>query len=242
MLQSRLPLPALIIIRSTESLKAYFVGRSGYLGVDGGPNAGVKTMTELLIDRETYETHAVHIGTQQKSADMAQFIQEVRADGLYLIDIEITDGRIRAISQFLNRYNPANIMVVSARQYGQRPARKFAEAIGANASVGRFIPGSLTNPALRSYVEPDMLFVTDPAADQQALREAVNTGLPIVGICDANNNLRNVDLALPANNKGRKSLSLLYWVLAREVLKARGDTTDEAWAEAQDLEDWESTF
>lgn len=215
-----------------------FARRSGYLGVDGGPIA----MTELLIDRETYETHAVHIGTQQKSADMAQFIQEVRSDGLYLIDIEITDGRIRAISQFINRYNASNIMVVSARQYGQRPARKFAEAIGANASVGRFIPGSLTNPALRSYVEPDMLFVTDPAADQQALREAVDTGLPIVGICDANNNLRNVDLALPANNKGRRSLSLLYWILAREVLKARGETTDEAWAEAQDVDDWESTF
>ncbi|MDP6869573.1 MAG: 30S ribosomal protein S2 [Candidatus Poseidoniaceae archaeon] len=199
-------------------------------------------MTELLIDRETYETNAVHIGTQQKSADMATFIQEVRDDGLYLIDIGITDSRIRAIANFVNNYDSANVMVVSARQYGQRPARKFAEAIGANAAVGRFIPGSLTNPALRSYVEPDMLFVTDPAADQQALREAVNTGLPIVGIVDANNNLRNVDLALPANNKGRKSLSLLYWLLAREVLKVRGETTDEAWAESQDLEDWESTF
>ena len=78
-------------------------------------------MTELLIDRETYETNAVHIGTQQKSADMAQFIQEVRSDGLYLIDIEITDSRIRSIAQFITKYNPANVMVVSARQYGQRP-------------------------------------------------------------------------------------------------------------------------
>jgi len=199
-------------------------------------------MTELLVDRETYETHAVHIGTQQKSADMASFIQEVRSDGLYLLDIEITDSRIRSIANFLSKYEASNIMVVSARQYGQRPARKFAEAIGANAAVGRFIPGSLTNPSLRSYVEPDMLFVTDPAADQQALREAVNSGLPIVGICDANNNLRNVDLALPANNKGRRSLSLLYWILAREVLKVRGETTDEAWAETQDVDDWESTF
>jgi len=232
----------LIRFRSTAPCNRFHLLRSGYLGVDGGPNAGVNAMTELLIDRETYETHAVNIGTQQKSADMAQFISEVRADGLYLLNIEITDSRIRSIAQFLCRYNAANIMVVSARQYGQRPARKFAEAIGARASVGRFIPGSLTNPALRSYVEPDMLMVTDPAADQQALREAVNSGLPIVGICDANNNLRNVDLALPANNKGRRSLSLLYWILAREVLKARGETTDEAWAEAQDLEDWESTF
>ncbi len=151
----------------------------------------------------------LYILVLNRSADMAQFIQEVRADGLYLIDIEITDSRIRSIAQFLTRYNPANVMVVSARQYGQRPARLFAEAIGANASVGRFIPGSLTNPALRSYVEPDILFVIDPAADQQALKEAVNSGLPIIGICDANNNLRNVDLALPANNKGRRSLALL---------------------------------
>jgi hypothetical protein len=35
---------------------------------------------------------------------------------------------------------------------------------------------------------------------------------------------------------------LVYWLLAREVLKVRGATTDEDWAEAQDLEDWQSTF
>jgi small subunit ribosomal protein S2 len=173
---------------------------------------------------------------------MARFIDTVREDGLYLLDVNMTDSRIRSIAEFLNRYDSPRIMVVSARQYGQRPARKFAESIGANAAVGRFIPGSLTNPVLRSYVEPDILFVTDPAADQQALREAVNSGLPIVGIVDANNNLRNVDVALPANNKGRRSLALVYWLLAREVLKVRGATTDEDWAEAQDLEDWQSTF
>jgi small subunit ribosomal protein S2 len=198
--------------------------------------------SELLIDLETYETHAVHIGTQQKSADMSTFIQEVRSDGLYLLDLNITDSRIRTIASFINRYNVANVMVVSARQYGQRPARKFSEAVGAKSAVGRFIPGSLTNPALRSYVEPDILMVTDPAADQQALSEAVDSGLPIIAICDANNNLRNVDLVLPANNKGRRSLALIFWLLSREVLKLRGETTDEAWAEANDLEDWESTF
>ena len=84
--------------------------------------------------------------------------------------------------------------------------------------------------------------VTDPAADQQALSEAVDSGLPIIAICDANNNLRNVDLVLPANNKGRRSLALIFWLLSREVLKLRDETTDEAWAEANDLEDWESTF
>ena len=157
------------------------------------------TMSEeasLLVSAETYEENAVNIGTQQKSADMSRFIDRVREDGLYLLDINITDARIRSIAALLNTYDAPSIMVVSARQYGQRPARMFAEAVGAHSAVGRFIPGSLTNPALRSYIEPDILFVTDPANDQQALREAVATGLPIVGIVDANNHLRNVDIAL----------------------------------------------
>jgi small subunit ribosomal protein S2 len=196
----------------------------------------------LLLPFETYEENAVNIGTQQKSADMARFIDTVRDDGLYLLDVNMTDSRIRSTAIFLNKFDAPRIMVVSARQYGQRPARLFAEAIGANAAVGRFIPGSLTNPALRSYVEPDVLFVTDPAADQQALKEAVNSGLPVVGIVDANNNLRNVDIAVPANNKGRRSLALIYWLLAREVLKVRGETTDEDWAASQDVEEWQSTF
>lgn len=196
----------------------------------------------LLLPFETYEENAVNIGTQQKSADMMRFIERVREDGLYLLNVNITDARIRSIAAFLNNFESPRIMVVSARQYGQRPARLFSEAIGANSAVGRFIPGSLTNPVLRSYVEPDVLFVTDPAADQQALIEAVNSGLPIVGIVDANNNLRNVDIALPANNKGRRSLAQIYWLLAREVLKLRGETTDETWAKEQDVEEWQSTF
>ena len=196
----------------------------------------------LLVSAETYEENAVNIGTQQKSSDMGRFIDRVREDGLYLLDVNMTDARIRSIAALLNTYDAPSIMVVSARQYGQRPARKFAESIGAHSAVGRFIPGSLTNPALRSYIEPDVLFVTDPAADQQALREAVATGLPIVGIVDANNHLRNVDIALPANNKGRRSLALIYWLLAREVLKVRGQTDDATWATDQPLDDWESSL
>lgn len=195
-----------------------------------------------LVSLETYEDYAVNIGTRQKSADMKRFIKGVRDDGLYLLDIDITDNRIRTVAKFLSRYDINRVMVVSARQYGQRPARKFAEAVGAISAVGRFIPGSLTNPDLPTYVEPEVIFVTDPAADQQPLSEAVSNGLPIVGICDANNNLRNVDLALPANNKGRRSLALVYWLLAREMLKLQGSTDDETWESAQNVEEWESTF
>lgn len=197
-----------------------------------------------LVPYDVYETHAVHIGTNQKSSDMQRFIGTDRADGsgLHLIDINQTDARIRTVANFLSRYDPERILVVSARQYGQRPARKFAQSIGAKRIVGRFIPGTLTNPKLRTYTEPEVLFVTDPAADSQALSEAVSSGLPIVGIVDANNTLRNVDVALPANNKGRRSLALIYWLLAREMLTARGATNYADWERAQDVEDWESTF
>ena len=149
---------------------------------------------------------------------------------------------MRVVAEFLNRYDPSRILVVSARQYGQRPARKFAQSIGAMHIVGRFIPGTLTNPRLRTYIEPEIIFVTDPQADQQSLSEAVSTGLPVVAICDANNTLRNVDLCLPANNKGRMSLSLIYWLLSREVLKARGTMDDDTWETMQDVTEWESTF
>ncbi|MEC9393709.1 MAG: 30S ribosomal protein S2 [Candidatus Thermoplasmatota archaeon] len=197
-----------------------------------------------LVPYDVYETHAVHIGTNQKSSDMQRFIDTERADGsgLHLIDIHQTDDRIRTVANFLSRYDPERILVVSARQYGQRPARKFAQAIGAKRIVGRFIPGTLTNTRLRTYTEPEVLFVTDPAADSQALSEAVSSGLPIVGIVDANNTLRNVDLALPANNKGRRSLALIYWLLAREMLTTRGATNYADWERAQTVEEWESTF
>ena len=197
-----------------------------------------------LVTYDVYETHAVHIGTNQKSSDMQRFIDTDRADGsgLHILDLNQTDERIRKVAKFLAQYDPERILIVSARQYGQRPARKFAQSIGAKRIVGRFIPGTLTNPQLRTYMEPEVLFVTDPAADSQALSEAVSTGLPIVGIVDANNTLRNVDLALPANNKGRRSLALIYWLLSREILTLRGSTDYVNWERAQQVEDWESTF
>ena len=107
-----------------------------------------------LVPYDMYRTHAVHIGTNQKSADMQRFLDTDARDGsgLHLIDIEKTDDRIRTVAAFLNRYEASRVLIVSARQYGQRPARKFAQAIGAKRIVGRFIPGTLTNPRLTSYL------------------------------------------------------------------------------------------
>ncbi len=182
-----------------------------------------ETATEqsLLVAEDLYLTSGVHIGTQQKSADMRRFIFKVRNDGLYVLDIKSTDERIRVAAEFLSRFDPERVLVVCQRQYGQKPARTFAKNIGAKSMVGRFVPGTLTNPLLPTFYEPDVIVVTDPSADQQALREAVNIGIPVIALCDANNDLKYVDLAIPANNKGRRSLALVYWLLTREVLRSK---------------------
>ncbi len=181
---------------------------------------------ELLIPEETYLTSGVHIGTQQKSASMRRFVYKVRFDGLHVLDVRETDRRIRFAAQFLNRYPADRILVVSQRQYGQKPVRVFAKATGAVSFAERFVPGCLTNPNLAEYFEPKVLLVTDPATDQQALSEAVSIGIPVVGLCDVNNETRNVDLVIPANNKGRVALATVYWLLAREVLKGRPGGAD----------------
>jgi small subunit ribosomal protein S2 len=176
---------------------------------------------ELLIPEETYLTSGVHIGTQQKSASMRRFVYKVRFDGLHVLDIRETDRRIRIAAKFLSRFPADKVLAVSQRQYGQKPVRVFAKAIGAVSYAERFVPGCLTNPSLADYIEPKVLVVTDPATDMQALSEAVSIGIPIVGLCDVNNETRNVDLVVPANNKGRVALATVYWLLAREVLRTR---------------------
>src|SRR3989442_463008 len=216
---------------------------------DRGTTPGRSVMQEeeqtgvqgLLVPEDLYLTSGVQIGTQQKSADMKPFIYKVRIDGLYVLDIKKTDTRIREASKFLGRFKPENILVVAARQYGQKPARLFAKNIGAKVLAGRFVPGTLTNPNLPDFIEPEAILVTDPAADQQALREALNVGIPVVALCDANNETRDVDLVIPTNNKGRRALATVYWLLTREVLKARGTLkSDEAFTAS--IDDYEAAL
>ncbi|MGI0132797.1 MAG: 30S ribosomal protein S2 [Thermoplasmata archaeon] len=183
---------------------------------------------ELLIPEDTYLTSGVHIGTQQKSASMRRFVYKVRFDGLHVLDIRETDRRIRLAAKFLASFPPEKILAVSQRQYGQKPVKIFAKTVGAVSYSERFVPGCLTNPNLAEYFEPKVLVVTDPATDQQALSEAVSIGIPVIGLCDVNNETRNVDLVIPANNKGRVALATVYWLLSREILKSRGGAAGEA--------------
>ena len=177
----------------------------------------------LLIDEDTFLTCGVHIGTKQKSKDMQPYITTVRDDGLRLLDISQTSRQIRVAAEFLTGFAPAEILVVSARQYGWKPARQFAEATGVTCIPGRFTPGRLTNPEMKNFIEPRTILLTDPAADAQPFREALNIAIPVVALCDANNLTSGVNIVIPGNNKGRRALALIYWLLAREMLRLCGD-------------------
>ncbi len=179
---------------------------------------------ESIIPQDEYLTAGIHIGTQQKTKEMMRFVYRVRTDGLYVLDIQATDQRIRLAAKMLAKYDPQRMLIVSARQYGHYPSEMFAKAIGAQVITGRFIPGTLTNPKLHLYMEPDVLIVTDPAGDMQAVNEAVNVGIPVIALCDTNNSTSNVDLVIPTNNKGRKALALIYWLLAKKTLEEKGET------------------
>lgn len=196
---------------------------------------------DLLIEKDQYLTSGVHIGTRQKTGAMSPYIYRPRSDGLFVLDVQQADERIRLAARLIANYDPEEVFVVSARQYGQRPVTKFGEITGVRTNAARFTPGTLTNPSLESYMEPELLVVTDPVADGQPLSEAATIGLPVIGFCDTDNETEFIDLVIPTNNRGRKSLSLVYWLLAKCVLRERGDLSPDEEFEVP-LEEFEAEF
>ena len=178
---------------------------------------------ELLLPQDELLSAGIHIGTKVKTKDMEPFIYRVRPDGLFVLDLNKTDERIRIAAKFLARIEPSKIAVVAARLYAREPVRKFCKAVGCIPITGRFVPGMLSNPLYPNRIEPDVIVVSDPRADSQAVEEASILGIPIVALCSTDNNFSNVDLVIPTNNKGRRALAVIYWLLARQVMRERGE-------------------
>jgi len=177
----------------------------------------------LLLSQDILLSAGIHIGTKIKTKDMEPFIYKVRGDGLFVLDVKKTDERIRIAAKFLSRFEPSKIAAVAARLYAQEPAKKFCEVVRAVPITGRFIPGMLLNPIFPNRVEPDAILVSDPKADFQAVKEASSLGIPVVALCSTDNDFTNIDLSIPTNNKGRRALAVIYWLLARQILRERGE-------------------
>jgi len=177
-------------------------------------------ISKLLIPREEYLASGIHIGMKQRTGDMKEFIYKIRDDGLSVLNLSKVDERIRIAAKFISRCN--KVYAVGRKGAVQEAVKKFGEIIGAKVSVGRFLPGTFTNPNFKNYFEADAVLVSDPLIDYQVMKEAVTARVPIIAICDTFNETRDIDLIIPANNKGKKALSTLFWLLTKEILKERG--------------------
>ena len=178
---------------------------------------------KTLIDLEKYLQAGVHIGTKYKTKHMKQFIFKTNPDGLAVLDIQKVDKRLEIAGKFLAQYAPDEIVVVGRRENAWRPIKAFAKVTGVHEFAGRYKAGVITNPGLKDYIEPKVILVTDPWLDKNAIHDALLRGIPIVALVDTNNTLNKIDYAVPCNNRGDKALGTIFWILANQYLKGRGE-------------------
>jgi small subunit ribosomal protein S2 len=168
----------------------------------------------------------IRVGTTVKTTFMQPFITKASPEGLYMIDLDKTLSRINTAAKFVNRMDFDKILVCSGREYASTPIERFCEITGAKKMLGRFMPGTLTNPSLPYYTEPKLVIISDPQVDSQAIIEATNAGIPVIGVSNTDNVTSKIDLVIPANNRGRKSLATVFWLLAREILIQKGQLSE----------------
>jgi small subunit ribosomal protein S2 len=186
-----------------------------------------ETQPTVQVSEKALLSTGIRVGTQVKTKSMVPFIQRTRSDGLHVLDVGRIRSRIETAARFLSRFETNRVAVYSAREYARNPVEKFCELTGATPLTGRFMPGTFTNPLYPKHIDPEVLVVTDPAMDSQAVEEALNIGIPVVALCDSDNVTSNIDLVIPANNRGRKALAAVFWLLARSILIQHGLLTAE---------------
>jgi small subunit ribosomal protein S2 len=182
---------------------------------------------KFLVPQDQYLKAGIHIGTKFRTKYMEQFIYKTRPDGLSVLNLQKINERIAIAASFLAQYEPGDILIVSRRENGWKPIRAFSKMTGVRAIAGRYPPGILTNPNLDIYTEIKLLLATDAWPDRNAIKDAMKIGVPVIALCDTNNQSNNIDLVVPCNNKGKKSLGLIFYILAKEYMKLRGLIKDD---------------
>jgi small subunit ribosomal protein S2 len=177
---------------------------------------------QLLVPNDTYLKAGIHIGTKFKTKFMSEFIYKTRPDGLSVLNVQKIDERIKLMANMLAQHEPEDILIVSRRENGWLPVKMFGKVTGVKFFAGRYPPGVMTNSNLKNFLQPKIVVVTDAWPDRNAVIDAVKMGIPVIALCDTNNQANNIDLVVPCNNKGKKSLGLLFYIVAKEFLKNKG--------------------
>jgi len=159
----------------------------------------------------------IRVGTVVKTKFMIPFITQSTPEGFYLLDLDLTLNRIQTAGRFIKKFDMSKVIVCSGSNLSKTSLEKFCKITGAKMMFGRFMPGTLTNPSLPFYSEPQLVIISDPQIDTQAITEATNAGIPIIGISNTDNITSKLDLIIPANNRGRQSIATIYWLLANEI-------------------------
>ncbi|HLC22798.1 MAG TPA: 30S ribosomal protein S2 [Candidatus Nanoarchaeia archaeon] len=177
---------------------------------------------EYLVPQDLYLKSGIHIGTKFRTKYMEKFIYKTRPDGLSVLNLQKINERIKLAANLLAQYTPEDILIVSRRENGWKAVKVFANTIKCRTFAGRYPPGILTNSKLETYTEVKVILVTDSWPDRNAINDAMQVGIPVIALCDTNNQSNCIDLVVPCNNKGKKSLGLFFYILAKEYLKSRG--------------------
>jgi small subunit ribosomal protein S2 len=192
---------------------------------------------DLLIESNEYLKSGIHIGTKFKTKYMSNFIYKTRPDGLSVLNLKKIDERIGMAAKFLSHYEPEDILIISRRENGWKGLKKLHALTGITVISGRYPPGILTNPNLETFTQPKVIMVCDPWPDKNAVEDAAKIGIPIIALCDTNNQSNKIDLVVPCNNKGKKSVGLVFYLIAREYMRSKAmlKADDEMPAQIEDF-------
>ncbi len=167
-----------------------------------------------------------HFGGKKITKQMKKYVYTVRSDGIAIFDVKKMYEKIQVAARMIASVDPDSVISVSGKPAGQRAVYKFGHFTKTQTVTGRWSPGMLTNQTTKKFVEPRLLIVTDPRTDYNAILESSYVNVPVIAICNTDNNLKYVDCAIPCNNRSNRAIAMIWYLLTKAVLEVKNQMDD----------------